>query len=97
MGYRVRLWQAASAFAQRGLYREAIQLGTRVFKHLTGSRAGYAVELARWQVQAGEVESARSTCVATCRGRGRLRRARVCGDPGGLFARTGRREGGVCS
>jgi tetratricopeptide (TPR) repeat protein len=58
-GYRGRLWQAASAFAQRGLFREAIQLGKRVLSQQTEARAGYAVELARWEIESGDLEGAR--------------------------------------
>jgi tetratricopeptide (TPR) repeat protein len=59
-GHRVRLWQMASAFAQRGLYREAIELGRKVFEEITTQKAVCGVELAQWHLALGEIEPARA-------------------------------------
>jgi hypothetical protein len=66
-GYRTRLLQAAGDLAARGHYREAVQLGTRVFHEIPRQRAHLALELARWHVFLGELAPAREllrACVA---------------------------------
>ena len=58
-GFRQRLWQAAQRFSQHGCFREAATLGRRVFDELTTQRAAFAVELAGWHVNLGEINQAR--------------------------------------
>lgn len=57
--FRLRLWQAAALLASRGHFREATQLGQRVFDVLSTQRAAFGVELAHWHLHLGDVEAAR--------------------------------------
>jgi predicted Zn-dependent protease len=57
--FRLRLWQAAQMFAQRGRFREAAQLGQRVFDALSTQRAAYGIDLANWHLYLGDVGAAR--------------------------------------
>jgi predicted Zn-dependent protease len=58
-GYRVRLWQASTGLAQRGFFREAIQLRERVLAGLKSQRAVCGYELAQWHLMLGQVDDAR--------------------------------------
>ena len=58
-GFRLRLWQAAQMFGNRGQFREAAQLGQRVFDGLTMQRAGFGLDLATWYLYLGDIEAAR--------------------------------------
>ena len=58
-GYVLRAWQTASLFGNRGNFREAAQLGERVFRSLTTQRARYGIELAHWHLNLGEIDTAR--------------------------------------
>ncbi len=58
-GFSLRLWQTAALFASRNRFREAIQLGQRVFAGATTQRAGFGRELAHWHLLLGDVEQAR--------------------------------------
>ena len=53
-GTHLRLWQAAMLFASRNRFREAAQLGQRVFDQATTQRAAYGDELAHWYLILGE-------------------------------------------
>jgi tetratricopeptide (TPR) repeat protein len=64
-GFRLRLWQAAQMFAQRGRFREAVQLGQRVFDGLSTQRAAYGLDLANWYLYLGEVRAARTVLRAS--------------------------------
>jgi lipopolysaccharide biosynthesis regulator YciM len=64
-GTHLRLWQAAMLFAGRNCFREAIQLGQRVFENATTQRAVYCQELAHWHLFLGEVAPARAVLLAT--------------------------------
>ncbi len=57
--YPLRLWQAALTFANRGHFREAVQLGQRVFDSLSSQRPPYGIELAHWHLYLGEADAAR--------------------------------------
>ncbi len=59
-GTHLRTWQAATLFAARNRFREAITLGRRVFDQASSQRAAYAQELAHWHLFLGEAESART-------------------------------------
>jgi tetratricopeptide (TPR) repeat protein len=58
-GYRMRLWQASGGLAQRGFFREAIQLRERVFAGLKSQRAVCGFELAQWHLMLGQTDDAR--------------------------------------
>lgn len=58
-GHVLRAWQTASLFASRGNFREATQLGERVFRAVSTQRARYGLELAHWHLQLGELDAAR--------------------------------------
>ncbi|HEX5177434.1 MAG TPA: hypothetical protein VFV83_10415, partial [Chthoniobacteraceae bacterium] len=64
-GFRLRLWQAARMFAQRGRFREAAQLGQRVFDGLSTQRAAYGIDLANWYLYLGDVPTARAVLHAS--------------------------------
>jgi len=59
-GTHLRTWQAATLFAARNRFREAITLGRRVFDQASTQRAAYAQELAHWHLFLGEAEPARA-------------------------------------
>ena len=58
-GYLLRAWQTASLLGSRGNFREAAQLGERVFRSLSTQRARYGLELAHWHLYLGEIDTAR--------------------------------------
>jgi tetratricopeptide (TPR) repeat protein len=58
-GYQTRLWQASSGLAQRGYFREAIQLRERVLAGLKSQRAACGFELAQWYLMLGQIDDAR--------------------------------------
>ena len=58
-GYLLRAWQTASLLGNRGNFREAAQLGERVFRSLSTQRARYGLELAHWHLYLGEIDIAR--------------------------------------
>ncbi|MEO7319013.1 MAG: tetratricopeptide repeat protein, partial [Chthoniobacteraceae bacterium] len=58
-GYLLRAWQTASLFGNRGNFREAAQLGERVFRSVSTQRARYGLDLAHWHLQLGEIDTAR--------------------------------------
>ena len=59
-GTHLRLWQAALLFASRNRFREAAQLGQRVFDQATTQRAIYGEELAHWYLILGMPDKARA-------------------------------------
>lgn len=59
-GTHLRPWQAAELFAGRNRFREAIQLGQRVFDSATSQRAVCGLDMAQWHLMLGEVDQARS-------------------------------------
>jgi tetratricopeptide (TPR) repeat protein len=69
-GFRLRLWQAAQMFANRGQFAEAVQLGRRVFEALSTQRAGYGIDLATWCLYLGDVDAARAILRASIDKRG---------------------------
>lgn len=64
-GTHLRRWQAAMLFASRNRFREAIQLGQRVFDSTTSQRAGVGLEVAQWHLMLGEVDKARALLRST--------------------------------
>lgn len=58
-GYVLRAWQTANLFANRGNFREATQLGERVFRSVSTQRARYGLDLAHWHLYLGETDIAR--------------------------------------
>lgn len=64
-GYRMRLWQASSGLAQRGFFREAIQLRERVLAGLKSQRAVCGYELAQWHLMLGEIDDARRVLLSS--------------------------------
>lgn len=58
-GQRSNLWQSAAELAQRGYLDAASVLGGRVLDRVTTQRAPYALELAQWRLQAGDLDGAR--------------------------------------
>ena len=56
----LRAWQAATLFASRRRYREAIALGRRIFDRANTQRAEYGLELAHWHLFLGEPDAARA-------------------------------------
>jgi tetratricopeptide (TPR) repeat protein len=57
-GYQTRLWQASSGLAQRGYFREAIQLRERVLAGLKTQRSACGFELAQWHLMLGQLKDA---------------------------------------
>jgi tetratricopeptide (TPR) repeat protein len=64
-GVRLRLWQTAALFGSRGHFREAVQLGQRLFDGLKAQRSAYGVELAHWYLYLGEVAAAQKVLRAS--------------------------------
>ncbi|MEZ0254913.1 MAG: tetratricopeptide repeat protein [Chthoniobacter sp.] len=64
-GTHLRRWQAAMLFASRNRFREAIQLGQRVFESTTTQRAGVGLEVAQWHLMLGEADKARALLRST--------------------------------
>ncbi len=68
--HQTRLWQAAITFANRAHFREATQLGQRIFDTLTTQRPGYGLELAHWYLYLGDADAARRVLRASIDGAG---------------------------
>ncbi|HEX8295220.1 MAG TPA: tetratricopeptide repeat protein, partial [Chthoniobacteraceae bacterium] len=69
-GSNTRLWQAAGLFAARQHFREAVELGERVFSSASTRRGAYGRELASWYLKLGELDKARETLAASVAGSG---------------------------
>ncbi|MGB8355122.1 MAG: tetratricopeptide repeat protein [Chthoniobacteraceae bacterium] len=54
------MWQAAVQLAAHGYFSQAIKLGNRVFQASITLRPVYGVELAHWNIYAGDIDGARA-------------------------------------